>query len=93
MVAIDARDGSILWDVTVAGDPLGATTVVNDVVLTATFQGTIYALDRKTGATIHTITAPGNINGWPAIAGDLLVWPVGLATPPSLVGYRLPPSP
>ncbi len=93
VVAIDARDGSILWDVTVAGDPLGATTVVNDVVLTATFQGTIYALDRKTGATIHTITAPGNINGWPAIAGDLLVWPVGLATPPSLVGYRLPPSP
>ncbi len=89
ILAIDAADGRILWDVEVDGDPLGATTVVNDLVFTATFQGRIYALDRTTGETVHTIEAPGGINGWPAIAGDDLLWPVGVANPPRLVAYRL----
>lgn len=89
IVAIDAADGRILWDVFVDGDPLGATTVVNDLVLTATFQGTVYALDRATGDVVHTIAAPGGINGWPAVVGDDLLWPVGLANPPRLVAYRV----
>src|SRR5690606_7088295 len=52
VVAIDARDGRIVWDVFVPGDPLGGTTVVNDLVWTATLQGQIIALDRATGATV-----------------------------------------
>lgn len=89
VVAIDAANGEILWDVEVAGDPTGGTTVVNDLVLTATFQGQIYALDRATGEVAHTIDAPGGINGWPAVVGDDLLWPVGLADPPRLVAYRI----
>lgn len=92
VVAIDAADGRILWDVFVDGDPLGATTVVNDLVFTATFQGTIYAFDRSSGEIVHTIDAPGGINGWPAVAGDDLLWPVGLASPLRLVAYRVPTS-
>jgi outer membrane protein assembly factor BamB len=89
VVAIDANDGRILWDVEVAGDPLGAATVVNDLVFTATFAGKIYALDRATGATVWTYDAPGGINGWPAVADDLIVWPVGLARPPRLIAFRV----
>jgi len=89
VVAIDASNGAILWDVEVPGDPLGACTVVNDLVFTATFDGRIYALDRATGAEIWTTQAPGGINGWPAVAGDLLIWPVGLSRPPSLVAFRV----
>ena len=89
IIAIGADDGRILWDVEVDGDPLGGTTVVNDLVFTATFQGRIYALDRATGDVVHTIEAPGGINGWPAVVGDDLLWPVGLANPPRLVAYRI----
>lgn len=89
VVAIDAADGRILWDVEVDGDPLGAATVVNDLVFAATFQGRIYALHRDTGEIVHTIDAPGGINGWPAVVGDDLLWPVGMANPPRLVAYRV----
>ena len=29
-------------------------------------------------------------NGWPAATKDTIVWPIGLADPPSLVAYRVP---
>jgi glucose dehydrogenase len=89
IVAVDAATGAIVWDVEVAGDPVGATTVVNDLVFTATFAGRIHALDRATGRAVWTYDAPGPINGWPAVAGDLIVWPVGLARPPRLVAFRV----
>jgi len=92
VVAIDAADGHTLWDVTVDGDPLGGATVVNDLVLTATFQGTILALSRATGAEVWRYTAPGGVNAWPAVAGDTIVWPIGLARPPQLLALRLPAS-
>ena len=71
------------------GDPLGAATVVNDLVITALLDGTLVALDRATGAIVWQTKAPGGINGWMAAAGDLLVVPVGNGAPPSLVAYGL----
>jgi glucose dehydrogenase len=90
IVAIDATTGAVLWDVEVAGDPFGGATVVNDLVLTATFQGSIIALDRATGAEVWRYAAPGGINGWPAVAGDTVFWPIGLAEPARLLALRLP---
>jgi outer membrane protein assembly factor BamB len=90
VVAIDAATGAILWDVEVDGDPFGGATVVNDLVLTGTFQGDIYALDRATGAEVWRYRAPGGVNGWPAVAGDTIFWPIGLAQPPRLLALRLP---
>ena len=89
LVAIDARTGAIVWDVPVDGDPLGGATVVNDLVFTATFQGSIFAFDRLTGTEVWRLAAPGGINGWPAVAGDTIVWPVGLASPARLIALRL----
>ena len=89
VVALDATTGAIRWTTTVPGDPMGAATVVNDLVLTALLDGTIVALDRATGAMVWQTSAPGGINGWMSIADDLLVVPVGNADPPRLVAYRL----
>ena len=36
-------------------------------------------------------TAPTTASGgWPAATKDTIVWPIGLADPPSLVAYRVP---
>ena len=65
--------------------------MVNDLVLTATFDGKTLALDRATGEIVADHQAPGGINGWPAVVGDTVLWPVGMADPePALVAYRLP---
>ncbi len=90
VVAIDASDGTVLWDTKVDGDPLGGVVVVNDLVLTALLDGTVVALDRETGAFVRRFEAPGGVNGWMSAAGDLLVVPVGMASPSRLVAYRLP---
>lgn len=89
VVAIDAADGEVLWDRQIDGDPLGGVLVVNDLVFTGTYRGRIYALDRRTGEIVWQFDAPGGINGSPAAVGDMVVWPVGMADPPSLVAFRL----
>ena len=71
------------------GDPFGGVVVVNDLVITATLQGTIIALDRESGDIVWQETAPGGINGWMSVAGDMLVVPVGSASPAVVVAYRL----
>jgi len=89
VVALDATTGDILWDTKVPGDPLGAATVVNDLVLTALLDGTLVALDRATGKTVWQTKAPGGINGWMAVSGDQVVVPVGNGSPPAVVAYEL----
>ena len=91
VVAVDAATGKIRWDTPIDGDPLGATTVLGDLVFTGTFQGQIVAFHRATGAVVRSFDAPGGINGWPAATRDTIVWPIGLATPPALVAFRLAP--
>lgn len=89
VVAVDVSAGEVLWSTKVDGDPLGGAIVVGDLVATATFQGTIYFLDRATGEVVRTLDAPGGVNGWAAATRDTIVWPVGMADPPALVAYRL----
>ena len=89
VAAIDVSNGSILWDIEIAGDVLGAMTVVNDLLFTSTISGEILALDSATGEVVWDHQAEGGINGWPAVAGDLVVFPVGFANPPHLLAFRL----
>ncbi len=90
VVAVDAGDGTVLWDRRIDGDVVGAMTVVNDLVLTSTLNGLILALDRETGYEVWSMQADGGINGWPAIAGDLIVIPVGFGAPAHLLALHLP---
>jgi outer membrane protein assembly factor BamB len=64
--------------------------VSGDLVFTSTFGGTLLAFDRETGKEVWSWKAPGGINGWPAIAGDAIYVPVGIADPPRLVKLQLP---
>ena len=93
VVALDAASGSVRWE-TVLDDSssnFGGATVVNDLVLTSTINGMLYALDRATGAVVWTYEADGQVNGWPAVAGDLVVWPVGFADDPHWKQTGKPP--
>jgi hypothetical protein len=74
----------------VPGDPTGGVTLVNNLVLTATLQGTILALSRSTGKVVWTLRAPGGIDGWMSIAGKSIIVPVGLSSSPTIWALRLP---
>ena len=110
VVAIDVSNGSVIWDTLVdeefidlsiyqldwlkVTDVIGGATVVNDLLLTSTIFGRILVLDRNTGELVIDHQADNGINGWPAVAGDLVVFPVGLADRdlgqiPHLLAFRL----
>ena len=79
----------MLWDTDVPGDPLGAATVVNDLVLTVLLDGTLVAIDRASGEIVHTMSLGGGTNGWMAVADDQLLIPVGTSPPARLVALGL----
>jgi outer membrane protein assembly factor BamB len=89
LVAIDVATGKILWDASVDGDPTGGATVINDLVVTATFQGNVIAYQRETGKEVWRWKAPGGINSWLSVSGETLVIPVGTANPAVVVALRL----
>jgi glucose dehydrogenase len=89
LVAIDVASGKVLWDAPVDGDPTGGVTIINDLAITATFQGNVFAYQRATGKEVWRWTAPGGINSWISVAADTLVIPVGLSDPAVVVALRL----
>jgi outer membrane protein assembly factor BamB len=89
MVAIDAATGRVRWTTPLPTVGFGGATVVNDLVFTATYDGTLYALRRADGAIVWRFRAPAGINAWPAVTGDTIVWPAGLGRKPVLLALRL----
>ncbi len=88
IVAIDANTGEIVW-ITDVKLGFGGTTVVNDLVFTSSLDGSIYALSREDGSIIWEYVAPGGINAWPAVAGDTIIFPIGIGGNPVLLALRL----
>ena len=88
LVALEISTGNPLWHHNFDSIPIGGATVVNDLVFTSTLDGMIYALDKKTGQEIWRHQAPGGINGWPAVAGDFIVFPVGLGPRAQLIAFK-----
>jgi outer membrane protein assembly factor BamB len=94
--ALDISTGDELWSVEFGSLNVGGATVVNDIVFTSTLDGVIYALDRDTGEQLWTYQAAGGINGWPAVAGDFIIVPVGMGPQPQLIALqpgRVSPTP
>ncbi|HEV2426773.1 MAG TPA: PQQ-binding-like beta-propeller repeat protein, partial [Acidimicrobiales bacterium] len=93
--ALSLATGRVEWDRTFKALPLGDTTVVNDLVLTTLYGGTLVALSRATGATVASIALPTSTNAGIAVAGDTVIVPAGgPATTkggghPQVVAYRL----
>ena len=75
IVAVNQGTGTVNWDTPLPSSPYGAATVTNDVVLTTTFHGYLYALDANTGAILLKTpmsagsSAPVTVNGDYVIAG------------------------
>lgn len=89
LVALDATSGKILWTNKFNSLNVGAATVVNDLVFTATYDGMVYAFNTKDGSQVWSYQAPGGINGWPAVKGDTIIFPVGLGKTPQLLAFKI----
>ena len=89
IVAIEAATGRVLWNHVFGSMNVGAATVVNDLVFTSTLEGKIYAFDRESGEKVWEYQANGGINGWPAVKGDTIIFPVGMGKEPALLALRL----
>ena len=79
LTAINVNTGMALWIQKFNYAALGGATVINDLVFTATFDGTIWALKRDSGQVAWSYKAPAGINAWPAVSGDTIIWPAGAA--------------
>jgi outer membrane protein assembly factor BamB len=93
LYAIDVNDGEILWEVDFDEPAFGGVTVINDLVLTATINGEIIALLREDGSEVWRYQAPGGIIAWPAVAGDTIIWPIGIGREPVVLALRLGAGP
>lgn len=87
--ALDAATGKILWQHAFDRVAFSGVTVVNDLLFTATLDGTLYALSRADGRVVWQWQAPGGTNAWPAVAGDTIVWPFGLGDSPMMIALSL----
>lgn len=89
LYAIEGATGKILWDHKFDHVAFGGVTVVNDLIFTSTLDGMIYALSRQDGSEIWKWQAPGGTNAWPAVTGDMIIWPFGLGDSPSVIALSL----
>lgn len=93
--ALDLTTGKVDWDTNVESLPLGAATVSNDLVFTTLLNGSLIALNRRTGAVAYRRTLPTTANSPIAIAGHTVLVPAGGITGrgpsrnPQLVAYTL----
>ena len=91
--AIDIDTGKITWKRKFDSAAFGATSVVNDLVFTATFDGVVHAFDTKTGKQAWEQNLPSGINTGVTIHDDTVLAPAGIAVAqgqaPALVAYRL----
>lgn len=90
LAAVVAATGHVRWEHRLPTLDSGA----GDVVFTSTYDGMIYALSTKTGATLWRTKAPGG-NSFPAVTKTMLIVGVGARTsakappPGEIVAYSL----
>jgi outer membrane protein assembly factor BamB len=93
MVALDLASGDVKWTREFDHAVYGAATLVNDLVFTTTFDGTLYALDAETGEIAWQQKLRAGTNATVAVAGDTLMtaasYPQGKGDKAEIVAYRL----
>lgn len=90
LVALAVDTGKQKWKKDFAAQLYGSVNVVNDLVITSTFDGKIFALDRETGDQVWTYKVSG-VNAPLTVSGDTLIIPAGggLGTP-TIVALKIP---
>jgi len=81
LIALDAATGRRAWVRRLPQPNFSCATVADGVVFTATFDGTVYALDTRDGAELWHSRMRSGVNACPALAGGLLL--VGAGVPKS----------
>ena len=89
LVALDAATGQTAWERRLPSPVFGCATVSNDVVFTATYDGTVYALSARDGATLWHTRMRAGVNGCPSVTGNLLLVGAGVGAVPELVAFGL----
>ncbi len=93
LVALDAATGAVKWTHPFPFAAFGAPTAVNDLVFTATFDGTLYAFAAETGEVVWQVKLPAGTNTGVVVNGDTLIAPAGVAAAPgqnpAMIAYRL----
>ncbi len=94
LVALDGATGKQVWKQALPAMNYGGATVVNDTVVTVTFDGMIRAFTKKDGKAVWTQQLPALSNSTPAITEDMIVAGAGYAATPKqkaeVVAYKLP---
>lgn len=92
IVALDAATGKVAWKEELASPPFGATTAVNDLVFTTTYEGSLSAYEAKSGQVVWREKLPAGTNSGVMLEGDTLIAPAGVAAAagqtPQIVAYR-----
>lgn len=93
MVALDIKTGAIKWYEEYEAAAFGAPTAVNDLVVFATFDGVVRALEAENGELAWEEKLPASSNSGLAISGDTVVVPAGVSGAaggsPAVVAYSL----
>ena len=93
MIAVNQDTGKIEWDTKLPSSPYGAATLTNNVVLTTTFNGDLYALNAATGAILLKTPMSAGSNAPVAIDGEYVI--AGAGAPLSatqrtmIIAYKL----
>jgi alcohol dehydrogenase (cytochrome c) len=93
MVAVNQDTGTVEWDTPLPSSPYGASTATNDVVLTTTFHGDLYALNAATGAILFKTPMSAGSNAPVAVDGDYVIAGAGAALSSTqrdmIIAYKL----
>jgi len=81
--ALDARNGSIIWEVDIPSGVLAAATGVNDLVFTGALDGVVRALSTVDGSVVWSAQASAGLNAPLAVSGEYLYVPAGGPLVPS----------
>jgi alcohol dehydrogenase (cytochrome c) len=94
LVALDLDSGEPLWERRLPSPVFSCATVANDVVLTADYDGTVYAFATEDGRELWRTRLRARTNACPAVVGDTLLVGAGVPRGPGsvleLVAYRVP---
>ncbi len=75
--ALDASDGSIIWEVTIPASSFGALTLANGVLFQPTTPGTLYALDTADGSELWSEDLGAELGGGVSVVGGTVFAPYG----------------
>lgn len=93
MVAIEQSTGKIVWEHKLPHSAFGAATVVNDLVFTTTFDGTVWALNAETGEAVWHASLPAGTNSPISVIGNTVLaagsFVLGKGQKAEIVAFRL----